>query len=238
MFRDRKEAGEKLAREVQKLIAEDPSLAAPVVLALPRGGVPVAFEIARILDAPLDLVLVRKIGVPGQPELAAAAVVDGDDPQLVLNLDVIAQAHVTDAELEAARRRELTEIERRREMYFSRRKRAPVEGRTAIVVDDGIATGATVRAALKALRRRAPAALILAVPVAASDMIDNLRGDVDQIVCLETPGWFGAVGAHYADFHQTPDEEVIRLLDAASGFGRDVAPDVASGAGGRADDQS
>lgn len=234
MFRDRKEAGEKLAREVQKLIAEDPSLAAPVVLALPRGGVPVAFEIARILDAPLDLVLVRKIGVPGQPELAAAAVVDGDDPQLVLNLDVIAQAHVTDAELEATRRRELAEIARRREMYFSRRKRAPVEGRTAIVVDDGIATGATVRAALKALRRRAPAALILAVPVAANDTIDSLRGEVDRIVCLETPGWFGGVGAQYADFRQTADAEVIRLLDAASDFGRDVA----SGAGGRTDDQS
>ena len=232
MFRDRKEAGEKLAREVQRLIAEDPSLAAPVVLALPRGGVPVAFEIARILDAPLDLVLVRKIGVPRQPELAAAAVVDGDDPQLVLNPDVIAHAHVTDAELEAARRRELAEIERRREMYFSGRKRTPIEGRTAIVVDDGIATGATVRAALKALRRRAPAALILAVPVAANDTIDSLRSEVDQIVCLDTPGWFRGVGAHYADFRQTGYAEVIRFLDAASDFGRGVA----SGAGDRTDD--
>ncbi len=148
--------------------------------------------------------------------------------------NVIANTQVTDTELEVARRRELAEIERRREMYFSRRKRAPVEGRTAIVVDDGIATGATVRAALKALRRRAPAALILAVPVAAGDMIDSLRGHVDQIVCLETPGWFRAVGAHYADFRQTPDEEVIRLLDAASDFGRGVA----SGAGGRTDDRS
>jgi len=145
---------------------------------------------------------------------------------------VIAHAHVTDAELEAARRRELAEIERRREMYFSGRKRTPIEGRTAIVVDDGIATGATVRAALKALRRRAPAALILAVPVAANDTIDSLRSEVDQIVCLDTPGWFRGVGAHYADFRQTGYAEVIRFLDAASDFGRGVA----SGAGDRTDD--
>lgn len=224
MFKDRIEAGQALATEIEHLISEDPSLATPVVLALPRGGVPVAFEIARRLNAPLDLVLVRKIGVPGQPELAAAAVVDGDEPQFVVNSDVIAQAGISAAEIEFARQRELVEIERRREMYFSGRKRIPIEGRTVIVVDDGIATGATVRAALKALRRQRPAALILAVPVAAGDTLDRLRGDVERIVCLETPRWFQAVGAHYANFGQTPDSEVIRLLDAAADFGADAVP--------------
>jgi putative phosphoribosyl transferase len=224
VFRDRTEAGQALAAVIEQLIAEDPSLATPLVLALPRGGVPVAFEIARRLNAPLDLVLVRKIGVPGQPELAAAAVVDGDEPQFVVNPDVIAQAGITGAEIESARRRELAEIERRREMYFSGRERAPIEGRTVIVVDDGIATGATVRAALKAIRRRGPAALILAVPVAAGDTLDRLRGDVERIVCLESPDWFRSVGAHYKNFGQTSDSEVIRLLDAAADFGADAAP--------------
>jgi putative phosphoribosyl transferase len=220
MFRDRKDAGEKLAAALERMIAEDPSLKDPVIFALPRGGAPVAFEIAQRLNAPLDLVLVRKIGVPGQPELAAGAVVDGDDPQMVENAEVIAMAGLTRADLEAGKRKGLAEIERRREMYFKGRERAPVKGRTAIVVDDGIATGATMQAALKGLRMQGPAKLVLAVPVAPPESLDRLRGDVDRALCLETPDWFMAVGAHYAVFDQTPDAEVVRLLEAAQGFGK------------------
>lgn len=219
MFRDRKEAGERLAAELGRLFAKAPELAPPAVLALPRGGVPVAFEIARRLDAPLDLVMVRKIGVPMQPELAAGAVVDGDDPVLVLNEDVVAQAGVSEAELEQARRRELKEIERRRETYLGGRPPLPVTGRTAIVVDDGIATGATMRAAVRALRRRGADNLVVAVPVAPRDAIEDLRKEVDRVVCLELPRMFWAVGAYYQDFGQTGDEEVRRLLTEAEGFG-------------------
>ena len=219
MFRDRKEAGERLAEALERLYADEPSLAPPVVLALPRGGVPVGFEIARRLKAPLDLVLVRKIGVPTQPELAAGAVVDGDDPVLVLNDEVVAQAGISDAELDAAKRRELKEIERRRGFYLGGREPVPVEGRTAIVVDDGIATGATMRAAVRALRRRGPQTLVLAVPVAARETIRAFEGEADRVVCLDAPDWFWAVGAHYRDFRQTEDDEVTRLLAEARGFG-------------------
>lgn len=227
MFRDRKEAGERLAAELARLYAEEPDLAPPVILALPRGGVPVAFEIARRLGAPLDLVLVRKIGVPMQPELAAGAVVDGEDPVLVLNDEVVRQAGVSEAELEAAKRRELEEIERRRDFYLEGRAPLPVEGRTAIVVDDGVATGATMRAALRALRRREPATLVMAVPVGARDTIADLGGEVDKVVCLDAPAWFWAVGAHYQDFRQTSDEEVVRLLAEARQFAGPNADDGA-----------
>lgn len=216
MFRDRTEAGTALAEKLAQVIHGEALPGDPLVLALPRGGVPVAFEVARRLSAPLDLVLVRKIGVPGQPELAAAAVVDGAEPQLVVNRDVVAATGMTTAELDAARRRELTEIERRREAYLAGRAPVSVEGRMAIVVDDGIATGATMRAALKALRRRHPTTLVLAVPVAPADTLEDLAGEVDRVVCLETPGWFRAVGMHYAHFDQTSDAEVVRLMQAAA----------------------
>lgn len=222
MFRDRKEAGERLAAALARELAspDTPPEAPPVVLALPRGGVPVAFEIARRLEAPLDLVLVRKIGAPMQPELAAGAVVDGAEPVLVLNDDVVRQAGIGEAELEAAKRRALGEIETRRAAYLGGRAPVAVEGRTAIVVDDGIATGATMRAALRAMRRRRPASLVMAVPVAARDSLAALAGEADRVVCLEAPSWFWAVGAHYQDFRQTSDEEVRRMLDEAAGFGR------------------
>jgi len=206
VFKDRKQAGEQLAAEVGRLFAEESDLSPPVVLALPRGGVPVAFEIAQRLDAPLDLVLVRKIGVPTQPELAAGAVVDGEDPVLVLNEDVVSQAGIGEAELEQAKRRELDEIEQRRTRYLAGRAPLPVEGRTAIVVDDGIATGATMRAALRAIRRRGPETLVMAVPVAARDTLSAFKAEADRVVCLEAPDWFWAVGAHYQDFRQTTDE--------------------------------
>lgn len=220
MFKDRKDAGERLAAELARAFRDEPEPAPPVVLALPRGGVPVAFEIARRLDAPLDLVLVRKIGAPGQPELAAGAVVDGTDPVLVLNDEVVRHAGLGEAELETAKRAALAEIEQRRAHYLGRRDALEVAGRTAIVVDDGIATGATMRAALRATRRRGPERLVLAVPVAAPDSLAALGAEADRVVCLAAPDWFHAVGAHYRNFRQTSDEEVARLLAEATRFGQ------------------
>jgi putative phosphoribosyl transferase len=212
VFADRRAAGVALADVLTK---DRGDIADPVVLALPRGGVPVALEIARALGAPLDLVMVRKIGVPWQPELAAAAVVDGDNPQLVVNEDVVSAAGLSVADLERARLRELAEIERRRAAYLSGRAPVPVTGRDAIVVDDGIATGATMRAALKGVRLRGPRSLTLAVPVAPRETLDELRHDVDQLVCLEVPSPLYAIGAHYADFRQVSDAEVVAMLREA-----------------------
>lgn len=206
-FSDRTEAGRLLADQLARRDYDQ-----PVVLALPRGGAPIAAEIARALEAPMDLMLVRKIGTPGQPELALGAVVDGAEPQIVINDDVRRQAGVSDADLEHAIERQLAEIDRRREMYLAGRARVPVQGRTAIVVDDGIATGATARAALKALRLAEPASLVLAVPVAPSDTIARLTDEVDEIVCLETPDPFYAVGFYYRDFDPVSDEDVVSIL--------------------------
>jgi putative phosphoribosyl transferase len=208
-FANRQAAGCALASELKKRHLVD-----PVVLALPRGGVPVAVEIAKALKAPLDLVLVRKIGVPFQPELAAAAVVDGGEPEIVINEDVIGLAGVDRNYIDQEAKRELAEIERRRQAYLGGRPRVPLEGRTLIVVDDGIATGASMRAALKALRRRGPAALILAVPVAPADTVEALRAEVDQLICLATPEPFYAIGLHYLDFRQLSDQEVVSSLAA------------------------
>lgn len=218
IFADRIDAGRRLAAALAPLRGED-----CVVLALPRGGVPVAAEVARALDAPLDLVLVRKIGAPHQQELAVAAVVDGDTPQLVRNEDVIRMLHVGEDYLEAEARRQLKEIERRRTAYLAGRTPEPIEGRTAIVVDDGIATGATTRAALRAVRARRPRRLVLAVPVAPPDTIAALASEVDQIVCLSQPEPFGAIGAFYDDFRQLEDEDVRSILAATSRAGRGAA---------------
>ena len=186
----------------------------PVVLALPRGGVPVARPIADRLGAPLDLLLVRKIGVPWQPELAAAAIVDGERPDLVLNEEVVRLAGLKDEEIHRLAADQLREIERRRAVYLGSREPVQVGGRTAIVVDDGIATGTTVRAALIAVRRRKPARLVLAVPVAPAETIDALRPLVDTLLCLSAPDDFMAIGNHYREFHQLADEEVVHLLRA------------------------
>ena len=184
----------------------------PVVLALPRGGVPVAAEVAAALDAPLDLILVRKIGVPAQPELAMGAVVDGGAPIVVRNEDVIRLAGVSEAEFRAVRDRELAEIERRRRLYLGDRAPADVTGRVAIVVDDGVATGATIRAALRATRIRGPAGLVLAVPVAPTATLTALREEADEVICLEDHMSFGAIGFYYADFRQLSDGEVKDIL--------------------------
>ncbi len=209
-FLNRSEAGRALAAALSEKTYPD-----PVILALPRGGVPVAIEVARVLKAPMDLVMVRKIGVPYQPELAVAAVVNGDTPEIVVNHDVAAHCGLSRSDIDQLAKAQLAEIVRRRGVYLKGRTQVPVKDRTAIVIDDGIATGATIRASLRAVRRRNPARLVLAVPVAPADTIVSLRSEVDEIVCLSTPTSFGAIGAHYVDFHQTSDEDVIRFLDEA-----------------------
>jgi putative phosphoribosyl transferase len=209
IFENRQTAGKALAKALAAKGLPD-----PVVLALPRGGVPVAAEVAKVLKAPLDLVMVRKIGAPWQPELAAAAVIDGQDAQIVVNEEVCALAQVSRAYIDEMAQKELAEIERRAKLYLKDRPRATITGRSAIVVDDGIATGTTMRAVIKALRRKGPKSIILAVPVAPPDAIEALRAEVDDIVCLETPDPFYGIGLHYADFHQVTDAEVIQTLDA------------------------
>lgn len=206
-FADRAAAGRQLAAELAGHAYPD-----PVVLALPRGGVPVALEIARALGAPLDLVLARKIGVPGQPEVAAGAVVDGDDPQIVVNPEVLRAAGLTESDVHALARTELDVIRRRRATYLADRPSVPLEGRTAIVVDDGIATGATMRVALRAVDRRRPARTVLAVPVAPPRTLAAMQAAADDVVCLLAPRSFYAVGEFYDDFHQVSDRDVVALL--------------------------
>jgi predicted phosphoribosyltransferase len=207
VFQNRTDAGRKLARALTKYKSRH-----PVVLALPRGGVPVAAEVAAALDAPLDLVLVRKIGVPTQPELAMGAVTDGKQPMVVRNSDIIELCGISEQEFDAVCKEELAEIERRRRRYIGDRARAEVEGLVAIIIDDGIATGATTLAAIQAVRSRKPNELVLAVPVAPLDTIKKLNLEVDAIVCLETPEELGAIGYFYRDFHQVSDEEVVATL--------------------------
>lgn len=209
-FQDRTSAGKFLAERLVSM-----NIDAPVVFALPRGGVPVAFEITKALRAPLDLILVRKIGVPAQPELAAAAVVDGEQADIVLNEEVMSLSGLTREDIDTLARKEIKEIERRRMAYLSDRDPIAVAGRTAIVVDDGIATGTTARAALRALARRGAKRIVLAVPVAATAEISALRELVDDIVCLIPARAFFGIGAFYQDFHQLTDAEVIHLLQEA-----------------------
>ena len=211
LFADRTEAGRRLAERLLPFKDER-----PVVLALPRGGVPVGFEVASALDAPLDLVLVRKIGAPFQPELAVGAVVDGGRAETVLNEELIRECQIPESWVAEESARQLEEIERRRTLYLAGRTRAPVEGRTAIVVDDGIATGATMEAALHATRRARPKRLVLAVPVAPPDTIERLRPQVDEVVCLAMPRAFGAIGWFYENFRQLSDREVINLMQRAN----------------------
>jgi predicted phosphoribosyltransferase len=206
-FLNRADAGRKLAAALAHYTEQQ-----PVILALPRGGVPVAAEVATALSAPLDLILVRKIGVPYQPELAMGAVVDGGTPLVVRNEDVIALAGVSDSEFKAVCDRELAEIARRHKHYLGNRSRSEVDGCVAIVVDDGIATGATTRAALRATRGRNPKKLVLAVPVAPTDTLAIMRSEADDVVCLEEYKDFGAIGFYYMDFRQISDHEVIETL--------------------------
>lgn len=212
LFRDRTDAGRQLAAELLRFKDKD-----PVVLALPRGGVPIGREIAAMLEAPMDLVLVRKIGAPGQPELALGAVVDGPNPELVINEDVKAMLHVGADYIAREEARQLEEIKRRRTLWLGTRPRIAIAGKTALIVDDGIATGATVRAALHAVRRARPARLVLAAPVAPPDTVERLRADADEVVCLATPALFWAISMFYGDFPQLDDAEVSAIMDTARG---------------------
>jgi predicted phosphoribosyltransferase len=206
-FIDRNDAGLQLAKALASYKRQK-----PVVLALPRGGVPVATKVAEVLNAPLDLLLVRKIGVPFQPELAMGAVVDGPAPLTVRNEDVITLSGVSERDFSAIRDQELAEIERRRKIYLGNRPHPELTARTVIVVDDGIATGATTRAALQAVRMRKPSKLILAVPVAPTATLQKLKSEADEIICLEDYEDFGAIGLFYSDFRQVSDTEVTELL--------------------------
>jgi predicted phosphoribosyltransferase len=225
VYSDRREAGQRLAEALARYEGEH-----PVVLALPRGGVPVAAEVASRLHADLDLVIARKIGVPDQPELAMGAVVDGPTPITVRNEGVIALSGVTQAEFDAVRARELTEISRRRQRYVGDRPHAKVEGRTVIVIDDGMATGATMRAALRAVRAQHPSKLVLAVPVAASDSLQGLRAEADEVVCLGAYEQFGAIGFFYSDFSAVPDEAVIDIMKSQAPTSSGIEPSPAADA--------
>lgn len=206
-FLDRADAGRQLAAKLAALAPDR-----PLVYALPRGGVPVAVEIARALRAPLDLILVRKIGAPGAAEVALGAVVEGKSPETVINEDVRKATGVDDAYLERARQHELIELERRRAQYLGSRTRLEPTGHTAIVVDDGLATGATAKAALIAIKRQGAEKIILAIPVAPEETLAELRRHADIVVCLHPATNFTRVGAFYSDFHQLTDEETIGLL--------------------------
>jgi putative phosphoribosyl transferase len=211
MFRDRADAGRQLAAKLLHLKERN-----PVVLALPRGGVPVGLEIAQALEAPLDLVLVRKIGVPWQPELALGAVTDGDDPSVFIDRDLSSELAIPEDYIAEETALQVEELERRKRVYRAGRTPIDIAGRAAIVVDDGIATGATMRVALRATRRRNPSWLVLAAPVAAPDTIDRLRPEADEAVCVETPAGLGSIGFYYRDFHQVSDAEVTDILARAA----------------------
>jgi putative phosphoribosyl transferase len=212
-FRDRQEAGRRLAEQLQKL---EPLVADCVVLGLPRGGVPVASAVARVLAAPLDVLLVRKLGAPFQPELAIGAVVDGDPPEVVLNEEIIQELHLSQSDIAAEIAKQLSVIAERRRLYGRNGSHVTLEGKSVIVADDGAATGATLRVALKALRRRRPRRLIAAVPVASQSALDLLRAEADDVICLRAPENFGAVGFYYRDFSEVGDDEVRALLVAAA----------------------
>lgn len=212
-FRDRADAGQRLA---DQLAQELPWLeqARPVVLALPRGGVPVGYEVARTLHAPLDVIVVRKIGAPGQEELGIGAI--APDGTKVLDSAAIAALGITATYLEETVARELTELRRREHLYREGRPVINVEGRTAVLVDDGLATGVSARAALLALRKEQPSRLVLGVPVCAAETLAVVAKDADRVVSVITPDRFYAVGVWYDDFSQTTDEEVVALLREAS----------------------
>ncbi|MFZ1121472.1 MAG: phosphoribosyltransferase [Candidatus Binataceae bacterium] len=210
VFSSRVEAGRMLAAALSSYKGKD-----VVVLGIPRGGLPVAREVADALQAPLDIVVVRKLGAPGQPELGIGAVVDGDHPRAIFNQEVIESLGVGDDYINREIERQLKEIKRREIAYRGGEPPVALAGKTVIVVDDGIATGSSVRAALRGVRRAKPRQVILAVPVAPAETLEALRHDADKIVCLETPQDFYAVGQFYRDFHQVSDDEIKRIFAAS-----------------------
>jgi putative phosphoribosyl transferase len=208
IFKDRADAGRRLAERLAPLRDED-----PIVLALPRGGVPVGVEISRVLDAPLDVFISRKLGAPDQPELGIGAVAQGGTR--VLNEDIVQQIGIPDEYIEEITHRELAEVGRRLRILRGGRPEPEVRDRTAILVDDGLATGVTARAAVSALRERNPRRLVLAVPVCPPRTARILAPEVDRLICLRTPEDFVAVGLWYRDFEQVTDDEVVELLEKA-----------------------
>ncbi|MGW1812951.1 phosphoribosyltransferase family protein [Streptomyces sp. NPDC002125] len=224
LFTDRTDAGRRLAAALRHLERRD-----PVVLGLPRGGVPVAYEVAQALGAPLDVIVVRKLGVPYHPELGFGAI--GEGGVRVISDEIVRHAGVREKDLAGVERTEEAELVRRAGAYRKGRPRLPLRGRSVIVVDDGIATGATARAACRVVKAQGAAHVVLAVPVASPDVVARLREDVDEVVCLSTPSLFSAVGEWYRDFSQTSDEEVVGLLARVPGS-RATAEDVEVDAGG------
>lgn len=206
LYQDRHDGGRQLAKRLAKYANHDDVL----VLALPRGGVPVAYEVAEALHAPLDIFLVRKLGVPGHQELAMGAIASGG--MRVLNDDVVDYLQIPDEVIGEVAEQESIELQRREQSYRSNRPAPDVRGRTVILVDDGLATGSTMKAAAAALRKQNPARIVVAVPVSAEVTCQSLRAEVDEIVCGATPEPFRAVGLWYRDFSQTTDEEVRDLL--------------------------
>ncbi|MGH7510309.1 MAG: phosphoribosyltransferase [Gemmatimonadales bacterium] len=207
LFNDRSQAGRELASRLSKY-ADQPDV---IVLALPRGGVPVAYEVARALRAPMDVFIVRKLGVPGHEELAMGAVATGG--VRVLNEQVVRGLRIPDYVIDAVANWELQELQRRERLYRGNRPPPDVRDKTVILVDDGLATGSTMLAAVQALRKQGPARIVVAVPVAAGDTCELLKEQVDDVVCAVTPEPFYAVGLWYQDFSQTTDEEVRELLE-------------------------
>jgi predicted phosphoribosyltransferase len=207
-FKDRRDAGRKLAGRLARY-GDGPT----VVFALPRGGVPVGYEISRALGAPLDVLVSRKLGAPGQPEFGIGAVAPGG--VRVLNEYAVRQLGIPEDYLESVTALEIAEVERRLRYFRGGRPEPDVEGHTAILVDDGLATGVTARAAVEALRRRRPARIVLAAPVCAAQTAELFGPEVDELVCLESPPDLGAIGFWYRNFDQTPDEEVVELLERA-----------------------
>ena len=221
MFSDRRDAGHRLAAALLHLRDAD-----PVVLALPRGGVPVAYEVARALKAPLDVLLVRKIGAPFNPELAIGAVADGPKPQVVFDDALVRLTQPPPGYIDEVVEREFAEMKRQRELYAAARNTIMLAGRAVILVDDGVATGSTMRAAARAMARQAPGWLMLAIPVAPASAVAELRAEADDVVCLLTPDSFHTVGEHYKDFGQTSNQEVSGLLRLAHGMGTSRRPSM------------
>ncbi len=214
LLSDRREAGRLLAEKLMEYAGRGGT----IVLGLPRGGVVVAFEVAKALDVPLDIFLVRKLGAPGQEELAVGAIASGG--VRVMNQDVVVALGLSQAQIEAIAAREQAELERRERAYRGESSPPDLAGKTLIVVDDGLATGASMRTALRSLRSHSPARIVLAVPTAPRSTCAALEREVDEAVCLMTPEPFYAIGQWYADFSQTSDQEVVKLLSEAAAFGR------------------
>ena len=207
-FKDREEAGRILANRLTKYADQT-----PIVLGLPRGGVPVAFEVAKALKAPLDVYVVRKLGVPGHEELAMGAIASGD--VRVLNKPVVEDLRISEAAIETETRKEQEELKRRELLYRGKRPPLDVSNRTVVLVDDGIATGSTIKAAIAALKKQKAGRIVVAVPVAPASTIDELKTEVDEVICVSTPEFFHAISLWYDEFPQTSDEEVRELLKRA-----------------------